>query len=166
MWCVCVETIVCMWCVLCGVLFVCTCGVVQLCVSCGRVVLCRVGVLSWTCGCVWCVWLLVCGCVWCSVWCVCGLVCVWNYTRRRAGHEHGRGRRERGSLSLYSFLSLLLSLLRSLPPLFLFSSLLFPSSSLLSSFLFPSRQQTLYKTRINQHGVQTSRCDLARASPH
>ena len=88
-----------------------------------------------------------------------------RFTRKRFETTHGGvldmstgGEEGRGGLSISSFLSLLLSLLRSLPPPFFsllsFSSFLLSFSSLLSSFLFPSRQQTLYKTRINQHGVQ------------
>ena len=88
---------------------------------------------------VWCVWLLVCGCVWFGV-------CVCETTHRGVlDMSTGRGGGEGLSLSLpfcpCFFLYFVLFLL-----------LLF--SSLLSSFLFPSRQQTLKKTRINQHGVQ------------
>ena len=154
-----------LWCVLCVHVVLC----VVCCFLCVHVVLCR----CVCCVVVWCCVVLaccrehvvvlvvrVCGC-----WCVvvfgvrCGVCVVWCVCETTHGGvlDTSTGRGEGGrALSLSSFLSLLLSLLRSLPP-FLFSSLLSSFllfSSLLSSLLFPSRPQTLYKTRINQHGVQ------------
>ena len=122
---------VCMWRVWC-VGCVCACGVVSVWAMCCVGVVCCVG--CGVCG-VWCcvvVWVVCCvGCgVWCCVvvWVVCcvGVVflCCFAF------------------FSQFSSFSFLLSLLSSFP---LLSS---------SSPLFPSRQQTLYKTRINQHGVQ------------
>ena len=162
-WCVCVSVgcgvVVGVWLLVCG----CWC-VVVFGVRCGVcVVWCGV-VCVWcgVCGCWWCVWFGVCECVGCgTAWSPCSCPARLRVLIQNASVCSGKNSLLFSSLpflfSLFSSLSSLLfsSLLFSslLFSSLLFSSLLF-SSLLFSSLLFPSRQQTLCKTRINQHGVQ------------